>query len=283
MPLTEKDTALASRLYKLYATFFDKAEEERRWNPYRDVPWDKVKKDISEELILCAETFLCVEAYLPDYVSNGLNVVRPSFGQLWFSANWGYEESKHTTALLEYLLRSGRRSESQMFDLLHTLHQKRWDLPFTTARQMTIYGCFQEQATFVIYCRQEAAAAAQGCEALRTVYRLNARDEVAHARFYMDVVKVLMEEDRDGTIEDVAFVAKHFEMPGTKLVPDYDSRVAVMRDESSIDRDVFLQKVFFPTLKLVGVTRTDLVQAGARVRDRERAQQSSSVSASPAF
>ena len=86
MPLTEKDTALASRLYKLYATFFDKAEEERRWNPYRDVPWDKVKKDISEELILCAETFLCVEAYLPDYVANGLNVVRPSFGQLWFSA-----------------------------------------------------------------------------------------------------------------------------------------------------------------------------------------------------
>src|SRR5262245_30245548 len=185
--MTEIDTQRAARLYKLYATFFDKAEQERRWNPYRDVPWDKLERAVSDKLTLCAETFLCVEAYLPDYVSKGLNVVRPGFGQMWFSANWGYEESKHTVALLEYLLRSGKRSEEQVWDLQRRLHEREWRLPFQTARQMTIYGVFQEQATFVIYCRQEAAAAREGCEALRTIYRLNARDEVAHARFYMEV------------------------------------------------------------------------------------------------
>jgi acyl-[acyl-carrier-protein] desaturase len=270
MTTVERDTRRAARLYKMYATFFDKAEKDRRWNPYADIPWDRINPDVTDNLALCAETFLCVEAFLPDYIAGGLNVVRPSFGQLWFSANWGYEESKHSTALLEWLLRSKKRTEEQMFDLLHTLHERRWTLPFDTSRQMTIYGSFQEQATFVIYCRQEQVAQEQGCEALRAVYRLAARDEVAHARFYMDVVKVLLEEDREGTLADIAHVAKHFEMPGVHVVPGYDARVAVMRDESNVDRDVFLQKVFFPTLKLLGVTRQDLVAASAKARQARR-------------
>jgi acyl-[acyl-carrier-protein] desaturase len=273
MPLTEKETRRVSRLYQLYATFFDKAERERRWNPYRDIPWEKVNKSISEEMALCAETFLCVEMYLPDYVAKGLNVVRPSFGQMWFSANWGYEESKHSIALMEWLMRSGKRSEEQMWDLQQRVHEKVWALPFTTARQMTIYGCFQEQATFVIYCRQEARAQEESDEALRTIYRFNARDEVAHARFYMDVVKVCLEEDRDGTLSDIGHVAKHFEMPGVGIVPDYDARIDVMRAEAKVDRDVFIQKVYLPVLKLLGVSRQELVAVVAKERrDRHTAE-----------
>jgi hypothetical protein len=26
----------------MYKTFFDKAEQERRWNPLRDVPYEKI-------------------------------------------------------------------------------------------------------------------------------------------------------------------------------------------------------------------------------------------------
>ncbi|MDP3274582.1 MAG: acyl-ACP desaturase [Deltaproteobacteria bacterium] len=266
MIAVERDTRRAAKMYQMYATFFDKAEKERRWNPFEDIPWDRINPDVTDNLALCAETFLCVEAYLPDYIAGGLNVVRPSFGQLWFTANWGYEESKHSTALLEWLLRSKKRTEEQVFDLMHTLHEKRWTLPFNTSRQMTIYGCFQEQATFVIYCRQEQVAIEQKCEALRAVYRYAARDEVAHARFYMEVVKVLLEEDRDGTLLDIAHVSKHFQMPGVGVVPDYEARISVMREESNVDRDLFLQKVFFPTLKLLGVTRQDLVAVSAKAR-----------------
>ena len=145
-----KDTARQERLYRLYATFFDKAEAERRWNPYRDIPWDKLDKRQAPHpiLVTVAETFCCVESYLPDYVSKGMNIVRPYFGQAWFSANWGYEESKHSIALLEYLLRSGARTPEQMFDMQNRLMEKEWELPFKTARQMTIYGCLQEMATF---------------------------------------------------------------------------------------------------------------------------------------
>ncbi|MBL8602693.1 MAG: acyl-ACP desaturase [Myxococcales bacterium] len=262
----ERDTRLAQKVYQQYLTFFDKAERERRWHPIHDIPWEKINRELPEALVLNAETFCCVESYLPDYVAGGINVVRKSFGQAWFSANWGYEESKHSIALMEYLMRSGRRSPEHMFDLQAQLMEKEWRLPFTTARQMTVYGCFQEQATFVIYCRQEAAASQAGDEALRTIFRLNARDEIAHARFYEDVIKLLLEEDREATVLDIAWVAKHFEMPGVGIVPDYESRVQVMRDVGHIDRDLFLQKVYFPVLKYLGVTREELVAAAGQLR-----------------
>ena len=49
-------------------------------------------------------------------------------------------------------------------------------------------------------------------------------------------------------------------MPGARLVPDYEARVAVMR-QAGIDRDTFLQKVYFPVLKYLGVERRELVLA----------------------
>ena len=224
-----KDTAMQERLYSMYKTFFDKAEQERRWNPLRDIPYEKINAETPESVILCAETFCLVESYLPDYVSQGINVVRPYFGQAWFSANWAYEESKHSVALMEYLLQSKRRSPEYLFDLQSQLMQHKWEMPFQTSRQMTIYGCFQEMATFVIYVKQEKRCKEVGDECLATIFRLNARDEIAHCRFYQDVVKVLLEEDRPGTLADLAFVAKNFKMPGVDIVPDYAARVEVMR------------------------------------------------------
>jgi acyl-[acyl-carrier-protein] desaturase len=261
-----KDTAGQARLYEMYKTFFDKAEQERRWNPLRDVPYDKINKDAPESLVVVAETFCCVESFLPDYVAGGINIVRPFFGQAWFSANWAYEESKHSVALMEYLLRSGRRTPEQMFDLQSKLMETKWELPFGTAREMTIYGCFQEMATFVIYVKQELGAKQYGDECLAAIFRLNARDEIAHCRFYEDVVKVLLEEDRPGTLRDIAHVAKHFQMPGVGIVPDYDERIKVMREEGKVDRSVFLQKVFFPVLKYLDVTRQELQEASSRER-----------------
>jgi acyl-[acyl-carrier-protein] desaturase len=279
-PPASARTCRQERLYRLYATFFDKAEQERRWNPYRDVPYEKIPKGGADPtLVTIAETFCCVESYLPDYVAKGINIVRPYFGQAWFSANWGYEESKHSIALLEYLLRSGARTPEQMFDLQDRLMEKEWELPFKTARQMTIYGCFQEMATFVIYVKQEQRAKEAGDECLSTIFRLNARDEIAHTRFYQDVTKVLLDEDREGTLRDIAHVAKNFQMPGVGIVPDYEDRIKVMRDEGRVDRGVFLQKVFFPVLKYLEVTRQDLLDAawtekhaGKQPKPREAAE-----------
>ena len=95
-----------------------------------------------------------------------------------------------------------------MLDFQAELRQREWQLPFDTPRQMTLYGVFQEMATFFIYCRQEARAHAENDEALRTIYRLAARDEIAHTRFYQDVIRLLLEEDRAGVLADMAFVVQ---------------------------------------------------------------------------
>lgn len=263
-----------AKLYQSFTTFFDKAEQERRWNPYRDVPWDRINPETPAFVATCAETFLGVESFLPDYIRQGLEVVRASsWAQRSFAANWGYEELKHSIGLMEYLLRSGKRTQEQMFDFQSQLMVEQWKRPFDTARQMTIYGSFQEMATFVIYLRHEALAKQYNDEALAAVYRFNARDEIAHAHFYEDVVKVYLEEDREGTLRDIAHVAQHFEMPGVGIVPDYDARIELMRAHGHVDRDIFLQKVYFPVLKYLGVTRQELVDIAKRERTERRAAQ----------
>jgi acyl-[acyl-carrier-protein] desaturase len=136
---------------------------------------------------------------------------------------------------------------------------------------MTIYGMFQEMATFVIYLRHEKLAQQHQDVALATIYRLNARDECAHAHFYEAVVAVYLDEDREGTVADIAHVAKNFRMPGVGIVPDYESRIEVMRDAGSMDRDIFLKKVYFPLLKRLGVNRRELTAVAAAERRARKA------------
>lgn len=50
---------------------------------------------------------------------------------------------------------------------------------------------------------------------------------------------------------------KHFTMPAHDLVPDYESRITLMRSVG-IDRGVFVREVWLPMLKRLGLTRHDL-------------------------
>jgi len=250
--------SLDERMYREYMTFFEKSERTRRWNVFNDIPWDKLEACPRDpDLAMCAETFCGVEMYLPDYVSQGINVVRESFGQVWFQANWAYEESKHAVALKEYLLRTGQRTYDQIYAYEQAIFARRWNKPFSTCRQMTVYGAIQEMTTFVIYMKQEKMASAQGDELLASIYSYIARDEIAHCRFYEKVIGLLLEEDPEGTKQDLAYVFRHFTMPAYDLIPSYDDRIRVMRT-AGIDRGVFIRDVWLTILKRLGLTRHDL-------------------------
>ncbi len=275
-------TRIEERLYRIYMEFFEKAERERRWSVFDDIPWDQINKDASEDLALCVETFASVEMYLPDYVAGGINVVRPWFGRAWWQANWGYEESKHSLALGEYLLRSGKRSKDQWFDHYNKIAEKKWELPFQTGRQMTCYGVVQEQATFVIYCKHRDYAERENDPCLRTIYDYIARDEIAHTRFYQEVVQVLLEEDREGTLADLAKVFAEFRMPGVDLVPDYDERILQMRDQGGVDRDLFIRKVYLPVLKFLNVGRHEMLAAQRKALDARNDRRDAEMASAPA-
>ena len=253
---------LREAFYREYQTFFERAERTRRWNVFTDIPWERLPGEpgssrAAADLALCAETFCGVEMYLPDYVAEHLALFRGDVGRAWFAAAWGYEESKHSLALREYLVRSGARSETQMFEFGESVLSRRWQAPFTEARTMTIYGALQELTTFVIYRKQRELGERRGDPVLPTLYRLIARDEMAHALFYRRMVELHLDEDPEGTLADIGEVLYRFRMPAEDLLPDYDSRIRVMR-AAGIDRAVFYREVVAPTLSALGLTRHDV-------------------------
>jgi acyl-[acyl-carrier-protein] desaturase len=262
-----RSDAFREAVYREYMEFFEKAERNRRWNVFNDIPWDQVDRvEKDEETALLAETFVGVEMYLPDYVAGGINIVRDTFGQGWFNANWGYEESKHALALREWLVKSGHRTKEQMFAFEKEILGKQWSLPFKTARQMTFYGAVQEQATFMMYKHQLELARARGDETLASIYLHISKDEAAHADFYRTVIALELAEDRPGTIRDMAHVFKNFKMPADELVPDYEMRTQKMREKGGVDRGVFLKEVWFPTLKKLDISREEVTKASIELR-----------------
>ena len=115
--LHPEDPDLRVRFYRMYREFFDRAERKRRWSVAADIPWDQVNRNLPPEVADVVESFCAVELFLPDYIAKALPMIRANRGWSWFHANWGYEESKHSLALGDWLLRSGHRSEEQMADL----------------------------------------------------------------------------------------------------------------------------------------------------------------------
>lgn len=257
----------SQRVMDTYLAFFKKAEETRRWNVYKDIPWNEVNKDAPETLALCAETFCCVEMYLPDYAGKGLQLLRSSFSQSWFQANWAYEESKHALSLMEYLMRSGKRSEEQMEDLKQEILSRQWQVPFDTPQRMTAYGMIQELATFMFYRKHKAFAEKEKDPALAAIYHIISKDEMAHHKFYRDVIKILLEEDRPAVLRDLSHVFKNFKMPAEELVPGYQDRIVEMR-QSGVDLGTFLSETWLPILRNLKITRREL-RAASRSQSQD--------------
>jgi acyl-[acyl-carrier-protein] desaturase len=247
------------KAYRAYMEFFDVAERNRRWHPMTDIPWEELDSSKNtEEKAICIETFCGVELYVPDYTANGFNLTRSIFGHAWFQANWGYEESKHGLSFREYLIQSGLRTPEQYAEFEQKIFSKIWNLPFHTRRQMTCYGALQESATFLIYRNQLKKAQQEGDKVLEKLYFYVSRDEGAHMGFYIKVLQLELEDDREGTLEDLAHVVYHFKMPGVDLIPEYDQRLGV--NGVGISSQQFLEKGIFPLLKAVGTNRRELLK-----------------------
>lgn len=259
------------KMYRAYCEFFDTAEKKRRWNPFSDVPWDKMNTSLNtEEDAVCLETFCGVELYVPDYTSNAFKLTRDLFGAGWFEASWGYEESKHGLVYREYLVRSGLRTEEQYLDFESKIFGKVWQLPFQTRRQMNCYGALQESATYLIYAAQRDKAKQTGNELLEKIYFLVSRDEAAHRGFYQKILQFELEDDPEGAMADLGRVVFNFQMPGVGLIPEYEDRLEV--GGVGITPQYFLQYGVFPLLKALGTGRTDLLKAYRRAQAAEDAK-----------
>ena len=258
--------ALERAFFQQYKDFFDHAEDKRRWNLRSDIPWAEVKtRAVGEDLVSIVEAFWAVEMYIPDYNSKILSTFRRHRGFAWFQLNWGYEESKHSRALEEWLVRSGHRSERDIEDMADRLLQKEWDMPHKSPRQMFLYTTFQELATQVNYLGLEKLCQESKDPALSKTLLLIAADEGNHHRFFCDVVKLFLEEDRAGTLEDLAYVLSKFEMPAHHLIPNWSKYGAAIETSGIYTGRVFVRRVLFPILERLAVSKDELKLASERV------------------
>lgn len=251
-------TEFESRLYELYLDFFRHAEANRRWNIEKDIPWDQCNPNISEKVTFILEGFTAVEMFLPDYTSKSLQMIRASRGRAWFQANWGYEESKHSMVFEEWLVRSGKRTVKQVREYADSLLGKEWDMPIETPQQMIVYTMLQELATQLNYRRLRVLVKEEGDEALTTALHFVGRDEAAHHKFFKDGVKLLLESDRDKTLEDIQHVASNFRMPAINLIPNWQSYEDTIIEAGIFTSRIYLTDVLIPTLRSLGITRAEL-------------------------
>ena len=110
VPIVALPPGIECEMWQLFRDFFDLAERRRRWRVADDIPWNECNPALKPVIADVVETFCAVELYLPDYSAKILPKVRHSKSRSWFYANWGYEESKHSLVLQEWLMRSGHRT-----------------------------------------------------------------------------------------------------------------------------------------------------------------------------
>jgi acyl-[acyl-carrier-protein] desaturase len=246
--------------WELYRDYFDKAEKKRRWNLREDIPWDDCNPRLDPAVADVVESFCAVELYLPDYTSKILPVVRSSKGRTWFYANWGYEESKHSLALNDWLLKSGQRSDEQMADLEGMVFAREWNLPHDSHLGMLVYAMTQELATWLNYRNLRARVQERGGDpALEQLLSLLARDEKAHYAFFQQCVQVYLRHDREATLEQMQRVMNNFAMPAIgDLLVDGRRRIAAVKELGLFNEDMYYREVYLPLLESLGVDRREM-------------------------
>lgn len=270
-PQPLSDVGLEREYFRLYRDFFDAAERKRRWNIREDIPWDKVNRSLNPAIADVVETFCAVELYLPDYMSKNLPRMRDKRGRAWFYANWGYEESKHSLALGDWLLHAGMRTDEQMHDLEREVFSHEWFLPSDSPLAMVMYGMVQELATWLNYKKlREAVEREGGDPALEQVLKFITVDERAHHDFYRRILMMYIDRDRDEVLEQLRRVMASFSMPALHMLADSRSRVNNIKELKIFDENIFYAEVVRPLLDKLGI-------GWAEFRKRKPEQRSVSV------
>lgn len=263
LPSRQQDgTGLEEAYYRLFREFFDKAEKKRRWSIRDDIPWDQVNPNLNSAIADVLETFCTVELYLPDYIEKAWPLLRNSRGRIWFHANWGYEEAKHSMAMGDWLTASGQRTEDQLREVETLVSQYVWDLPHDSPIGMVLYGMTQELATFLHYrnLRQRVEDEPVGDPALSQLLKLISVDERAHHSFYLQVGKLYLERDREATIEALRRVIHTFKMPAVDMLAESRRRVLAIKELRIFDEDMFFTDVVKQLLFELGIEWSEFRQ-----------------------
>lgn len=259
------------KIYSAYLDWFNAAEEERRWNLRKDIPWEKTTRGaVPVDLVTIVETFCGIEAVLPDYIVGLTRVNRRLRGMAWFVADWGYEESKHSLALTEWLVRSGSRTNEEMWQFQNQIFQKNLKTSYWTPRTLVLYTMIQELATCMSYVNLEKKVKPYGDPALSKLLYFIFRDEMAHHKFNVEIVKIHLEEDRAATLRELVRTVAEFEMPAPEMIPHWAWRDRIIQKNHVMTPELFIEEIFYPTLKQLGISKEEWKRASRAAKEEAR-------------
>jgi acyl-[acyl-carrier-protein] desaturase len=254
------ERGLEQELFRLYRDFFDKAEKKRRWSIRDDIPWHQCSRDMDPAVAQVVESFCAVELYLPDYLSNAMAMFRPSRACAWFYANWGYEESKHSLVLSDWLIRSGQRTEEQIFDLHGQVLAHEWKVPHGSTVGMLTYAMAQELATGLTYRNLRRLLHATDPALAKALGFLHV-DEQAHHSFFLRAVRLFLRHDRAGTLRHIRGVMHNFAMPGIYEMADSQQRLNAIKEMRLFNDEIYFRGVYQPVLAALNISRPELRRA----------------------
>ena len=259
LPTNAECRGVLSRIYTLYRDYFDLAEKQRRWRLREDIPWDLCNPSLSPALANVVHTLCGIEMNLPNYLSQLIPQSRASRGATWFLACWGYEESKHSLALSDWLLRSGQRTPEQLTDLESLVFSQNMRLPHDSALGMLCFLMVQERATWLTYKNLRTLADGRDAALDRLLYFISI-DECAHYDFFRKLVEVYLEEDREQVLEQLRLVCSNSPLPEIRLFTDSAQCERQLKELRIFDADIYHFQVFEPILADLGLTGKDLRQ-----------------------
>ena len=263
------DEAIEHGMWKLYREFFNQAERRRRWSIEKDIPWDQCRQNLDPAIADVVESFCAIELYLPDYLRHAMVKSRKSRARTWFYANWGYEESKHSLALGDWLLKSGSRTEEQMADVEGLVFAQDYHLPQESTVGMLVYAMVQERATALNYRNLKRRTLELGGDpALEQLLMFVSVDEQTHHRFFQDAIKLYLDHDPETTLEHLREVMNGFAMPAIHGLADGKQRVARIKELQLFNEDIYFREIYMPILDALGIERLKMRN---RVRTRKSA------------
>lgn len=186
------DRATEDKLYRLFRTFFEQAEDNRNWNLWKDIPWHEAQRHPSPELQSAMITAYREALFLPDYSSYTLKALRASRGRAWFLTRWSYEEGKHLLALGEWFIKTHTLTDNDLKTLSNELlaHYK-WEPPFHDAPALFVDALLYEKQEMERMTTIRNLAEASGDTALTFLMKKILVDEVAHQAFFREALGVI--------------------------------------------------------------------------------------------
>lgn len=182
------------------------------------------QEKLPDKVANVAESFMDVEAYLPDYTAELIEVYRQFGGGVEAYYQWGHEEIFHKMMLAQILVRTGSRTAQQVEDREKLVLSRKWIPPFETGRQMTVYTFLQERRTRDYY--SDLGRAFKQAGAINAAWGLSLvrADEAYHGSGFETFLEDFFQMDERGTLKDIVFVARHFRMPANFILPDDEER-----------------------------------------------------------